>query len=1441
MSDIAAPKNGDVEEQEIKTNDTSLPASEESGDDVDDSSEEDDDDDDEDAIRKVREGFIVDDEDEEPENRRRKHKRRRKEREEEHNDALDEDDLDLLMENAGGRRGEGRLKRLKPTETGEGDAESKVADSAGASGPRGLADIFADEDNDREDEEADAVGGEERNILDEFEDFIEDDEFSDEEEARRQRQRAEQKQRQRKKGPRLDTSKLSSVDRESLQQLFEVFGNGEEYDWALEAQEMEDEGAGEGADAALDDVFEHAELKERMLTEEDNIIRIVDIPERYQAYRSNLSYADFDDDELEREKKWVAQILYDEKKDTFADFLEEPFRKAVGQVVEFISRDSFEVPFIWTHRRDFLLHAEESTEEGGVNVVHKLLFEDDLWRIVHLDIEYHSHYEKRFNLEQLITELDVDDDLLKDYRQLDSIAAVQDLHDYVNFMYSDKIRDLQKKAQEQQTQQPADENDQEEAAEQLPSKNKKIAKVSAFERIKNNVIYDGVTAFGISAKHFGENVQDQSSKGFMVPYRIHATDDRLESPEDLLEKLCEDDEVLYKDPQSAQTAIRKTFSEEIFHEPRIRAEVRSTFKNFASVRVVLTDKGRASIDNHSPFAEIKYVSGLSADDISRNPDLFLKMLVAEQQALVVVRVEIREYDRWFQSIFNCLKSDGVSEISEAWNREREVVLKLAFKKLTTMVALANKEELRRLCERLVAGEVRKRFLVKVDQAPFTPVGYDKGTRPSVLALSFGKGDYDSAVVGALVHDNGRVGELFKLDNNPLRDRENDEKFAGQLKEFFDHNLRSSKPDVIAVSGYNTISKRLFDSVRQFVETNNITVDVPDESAESQLLVPVIWGQDETARLYQNSERSRVELSDKPILVKYCVGVARYVQNPLLEYVALGEDIVSLNLYEHQHLIPREAVLEAVESVFVDIVNLVGVDINEATNDSMNAVLLNYIAGLGPRKASGLIKNINLKLGGTITARSDLIEHELTSANIFINCSSFLSIPHDDGVLVRDTNIELLDATRIHPEDYDLARKMAADALDLDEEDMAHVEEQGGIIYQLMQEGVNKVDDLNLTAYGKELESKFGKKKYATLQSIKEELVNNYEELRRSFHTLDAVEIFQMLTGETTTTFCRGAIVPVTINRVGKSYGNRGDAHIRFLKVSTSSLIQGNIEESHIPGNTDFEQGQVVQLVVLDVFHETFTATFSLLEDDIKHADVPKFVKDPLKWDMAAEEEDKQKEEAKERAKLAKTKNVQHPLFFNFTFKQAEEYLAPQAVGDCVLRPSSRGPDYLTVTWKVANNLFQHLSIQEVSHAGTKEYIVEHKRYADLDQLIFQHVQAIAKHVDAMCRHPKFREGTLTEVNEWLESYTKANPKNSAYVFCYDHKSPGWFLLLFKLNVNTPVTTWHVKTESDGYRLKGFSYPNMLRLCNGFKQTFKSLSKGYQAPSQPAGGYGGYGY
>ena len=155
--------------------------------------------------------------------------------------------------------------------------------------------------------------------------------------------------------------------------------------------------------------------------------------------------------------------------------------------------------------------------------VHKLLFEDDLWRIVHLDIEYHSLYEKRVNTEKIIKALLVDDESLNDIELLETMVAIQDLQDYIHFTYSAELKKIE------------DSKDQEDAQEEYEDKKgtKNIQSMLFSKRIRENVLYDAVKGFGISAKEFGENVQDQSTKNYEVPYRIHATDDPYESPEDM--------------------------------------------------------------------------------------------------------------------------------------------------------------------------------------------------------------------------------------------------------------------------------------------------------------------------------------------------------------------------------------------------------------------------------------------------------------------------------------------------------------------------------------------------------------------------------------------------------------------------------------------------------------------------------------------------------------------------------------------------------------------------------------------------------------------------------------------------------------------------------------------------------------------------------------------
>ncbi|RCK65450.1 Transcription elongation factor SPT6 [Candida viswanathii] len=1192
-----------LEDEIERTNHEDNSQSEGEGDDlrqpVVDSSEEDDDEDDEEEIQKVREGFIVDDDEDEVETRKRKkHKKRRRERlVEDRDDALDDDDLQLLLENTGLQgSGKSKVKKLKRKQVEEDDDDIIEADEQQYQSREqsGMRNMFSDD----EDEE----GLDDEEGASQFDDFIEEDEFSDEgEEAQ----------------PRIDTSKLSSVDRQSLQELFEVFGDGNEYDWALEAQEMEDTGNLDKEEpATLDEVFEHSELKERMLTDEDNLIRIIDVPERYQKYRSTLTYIDLEGEELEMEKNWITDMMIRERATPLPEDAEDAYREC---------------------------YASEYDPNNRI----RLFNEDELWRIVKLDIEYHSLYEKRLNTEKLIESLELDDDLVKDIKSLDTMVAVQDVHDYLQFTYSKEIRE---KAPPNK--------------KKTKPNSRKHIKVTLYERIKSNILYDAVKAYGITAKQFGENVQDQSSKGFEVPYRIHATDDSWEAPDELIDRLVQDDDAMFK----TRTLPEKRFA--------------------------ITEKGRATIVNNSPFADFKYAKDLEPLDIVTKPDVLLRMLEAEKLGL-------GGYDRWFDSIFNCFKSDGFFRRFRKMEQRRETVLRMAFKKLCSMVALNTKEDLRRECERLISNMVRRAF------------GYEFG--------STANGDFDTAVVGVYIRDTGKVVQTLKSNENPIRNH------------------------VIVVSGFNANTKKLYDIITSIVQENRLSTSAMKDEYDDSAIVPVIWGQDETARLFQNSERAAKEFPDK------------YLQDPLLEYVTLGEDILSLTFSPHQKLISVDLVKDAIESAFVDMVNLVGVKINDATR-------------------IGLLRNINTHLYGVLVNRSALIESELTTANIFINCASSLNVVVDKTITSSDYAIEVLDSTRIHPEDYELAKKW------------------------------------HLVSFAQRLEEKSDKKKLRTLQAIRQELINRYEETRQPFKILSNDDAFFILTGEHPYEL-RGTVVPITIIKVSKNY-HVPQARIKGMRVVTPSLIEGRIDELQIP--------QVVQGVVLELYSDTFTAVLSLRKEDIKRAMASTIHHEYGKWDFQAQDADVARERAKENAKLAKTRNVQHPLYRNFNFRQAEEYLAPQKVGDCVIRPSSKGPQFLTITWKVAPNLFQHLLIEERSRGRFREYIVDGMTYEDLDQLIFQHIQVIAKNVSSMVHNGKFREGTMSVVNEWLESYTKANPKNSAYVFCYDHKLPGNFLLLFKINSNTKVVTWHVKTSVNGYILKTFTYPDMIGLCNGFKQTVKNM-------------------
>lgn len=1367
-------------------------------------------------MHQVRRGFIVDDEEEEEEDRnsddsdrvrkRRKKKRRHRLRDiDDDNDGdragadLDEDDLDLLMENTG------TTYRKEPSESSRQLKRLKRADDKGS---RGLNDMFSDEEEEEEEEEE---GVEERSRnnrrgqfsrVNEFDDFIEEDEFSDDDERGRERQ-VERRSAKVSAVP----SRVSGLDEDKLGELYEVFGDGADYEWALEGEDemglpeyLSDEDA-EKAGPELKDVFEPGELKERLLTDEDNLIRSKDEPERYQLLRAQLKdQYELSDEEFIEEQNWVIKKLNSEKSALFYSkpYIQVPFNKAVKKILEFITKENLEVPFIWNHRKDYLLYVRtfskeegaESQAHGSAPIIETLFTIDDLWRIVQLDIEFHSLLIRKKALSKMYEELDVSDTT---YRELFSSATklvdFQDLTEYLQFRYSSRLQDI--------------------AASKSTSSTKRHNRYGRFDRIRNGKLYELVRSFGITAEQFGENVESQQ--------RLFFAEDPATAPsvlaEDFTKPLEDGTPSGYLTGAQALEAAQLMLAEELFHEPRVRRTLRSIFWEEAKVDIVLTDKGRKQIDDTSPYSDFKYAINRSFGELRLRPEVYLQMLQAESDGLVIVRISYPNYKTTlFEKLFTkYLASDAVSDTAKAWNEARRVVLKSTSRKIIPLICNNIKEDLRLDCSRALYFEVRKNFAVKLNQAPYQPKGYAAGTTARVLAMTCGMGDFSKDAVLAIVLDeDGEVIEYAKMANP--RDTE--------FKAAFVDLVNRRTPDVVGIAGFTVNSSRFYQILKEIVEKEDLTTGGDTDATDP---LDVVWVQDEVARLYQHSARSLEEFPDQVTLSRYCIGIARYLQSPMLEYAALGKEISAIPIHKYQSLLPTETFQESVDSVFVDYVNLVGVDINECIRSTYNSNVLQYVAGLGPRKASGMIQGIQ-NHGGTLSNRTQLIIDHITTKQIFMNCASFLRIPYD-GRSVRSDETEVLDATRIHPEDYDIGRKMAADALELDEEDIAAYDNSGGVVAHLVSGEPEKLNELILEEYADELEKKFHQKKRETLEMIKAELIKHFAEKRAPLHVLTEMDVFTMLTGESAETLHNGVIIPASIRKVSD----------RFLVAMLACGVEGNVTASNMFDSADrpphpstvFSFGQTVQAVILDINYGKFIAELSTVPRDIKNArEQQKRAKhhDSRTWNMAAEDNDRVKVAVKQQ-EHKQGRVIKHPLFRPFNSRQAEEYLAGLSRGDVVIRPSSRGFDHIAITWKVSDLLYQHVDVLEMDKEN--EYTVgrilqvDNARYSDLDELIEMHIRTMARKIDEMVASDKFQNKPRSEVESWLTTYTQANPKRSTYAFCFDHKRPGYFLLLFKTGLNAPIEVWYVKVIPNGFRLFKNEYPDVVSLCNGFKTIFLS--------------------
>jgi len=84
--------------------------------------------------------------------------------------------------------------------------------------------------------------------------------------------------------------------------------------------------------------------------------------------------------------------------------------------------------------------------------------------------------------------------------------------------------------------------------------------------------------------------------------------------------------------------------------------------------------------------------------------------------------------------------------------------------------------------------------------------------------------------------------------------------------------------------------------------------------------------------------------------------------------------------------------------------------------------------------------------------------------IFINCAGFIKIDTNSLGDSTEAYVEVLDGSRVHPETYEWARKMAVDALEYDDEEA----NPAGALEEIL-DAPERLKDLDLDAFAEELE------------------------------------------------------------------------------------------------------------------------------------------------------------------------------------------------------------------------------------------------------------------------------------------------------------------------------------------------------------------------------------
>lgn len=846
---------------------------------------------------------------------------------------------------------------------------------------------------------------------------------------------------------------------------------------------------------------------------------------------------------------------------------------------------------------------------------------------------------------------------------------------------------------------------------------------------------------------------------------------------------------------------------------------------------------------------------------------------SELDGLLTVKFEIPE-----DVLEQCLEtktyllSDKTSSRVRLWNEQREAVMTLAVQRLRVVMEQYLRRRYTTEAQEWVALLCEQELFRLAISGPYgmhrahLKDNHQDQLRPELMSTLIAcQGSETEPTTFVFIDVDGQVVDHLQwiVPNTPFNQRTRPREVQEQrdlLKGF----IRRHEPDIIAVGVNGMSSRRLFMDMslileemkqdtagtssastpgdRRSAELDNQRDNNADEDDEYDRLfrdshersrsrervedrpeleqgynisaIKVVWVPEDVARVFEVSTRARNELPDLTGIMRRAVSIGRRLQDPLTEVAGLcneSMDVLSLRLHRLRDAVPRDVLVTHAERALVRAVNAVGVDINRMISRKHTATVLPFLSGLGPRKAQYMLTRIAQLPGAHLLARKDLLEEHITDKVVFKNCVGFIRITYYTATDPDLSTKDVLEETRIHPEAYILTVKMCTDAIECEDDP----DTQQLAVERVMSDP-RRLDELDLDAYAAALAQlkEYGRME-VTLRNIRNELQRPFRDPRGDFCPLTDDELFELMTGETDETLHSGIVVSAVITRVGP----RGFS----VRLSDSELF-GFVPINCADSAEQLQIGQGVLCVVTGIDKKAYSVTLDARSSVVlpltAHGGEAAASGADAVASPSARMHQQRRQQLQQQKRRLHQRQIDYPYFENVDYDGAINRLQDKPVGELVVRPSRKGDDHLSITFKFFGDKYINVDVQERDKKdrfslGQRLFIAK-QEFQSLDHIEVEYVTAMVEKARKLMDYKYYVDETKEQIEATLRREKGQNRRSIPYRIALHPDHPGKFIIYYLLG-NTRIKHDSVTITAHGFEFHRKEYNGVSKLINAFKR------------------------